>query len=82
MLGVLVFSNTYWTFWDVFALFFIFIPLVGMWFYSIFDVFRRRDMSGWSKALWLLAIIVVPYLGVIFYLLFSHIAESTAYDPA
>lgn len=81
MIAAIIFSNTHWTFWDVFALFFIVVPLTALWFFAIFDIFRRRDMSGLAKALWLLAIILVPYLGVVFYFLFSHIAESTAYQP-
>jgi len=81
MIAAVVFSNTYLTFWDIVVFLLFFLPLIALWFYAIFDVFRRRDMSGWGKALWLLAIIVVPYLGVIFYLLFSNIAESTTYQP-
>ena len=34
----------------------------------IFDVFRSHDLSNWGKALWLLFIIVVPYIGVLGYL--------------
>ena len=33
------------------------------------DNFRRRDHSGWAKALWTIAIIFVPILGVFFYLI-------------
>jgi hypothetical protein len=35
----------------------------------IFDVFRSHDLSNWGKALWLLFIIVVPYIGVLGYLI-------------
>ena len=35
------------------------------------DVFRRHDISGWVKALWTLAIIVTPFLGVLLYLGFQ-----------
>ena len=37
------------------------------------DLFRRDDASGWKKAFWTLFIIVVPFLGVLIYL----IANST-----
>ena len=33
------------------------------------DVFRRHDMSGWGKALWTFFIILVPFLGVLAYLI-------------
>lgn len=81
MIAAVVFSNTYWTFWDVFFFLLFFVPLIGLWFFAIFDVFSRRDMSGWGKALWLLAIIFVPFIGVICYFLFSHLAEAASYEP-
>ncbi len=33
------------------------------------DLFRSHDLSGWAKALWLVFIIVFPYLGVLAYLI-------------
>jgi hypothetical protein len=33
------------------------------------DIFSRRDISGWSKALWCVFIIVLPFLGVLIYLI-------------
>jgi hypothetical protein len=35
----------------------------------IFDVFRSEDLSNWGKALWILFIILLPYIGVIAYLI-------------
>lgn len=32
------------------------------------DIFRSHDMSGGAKALWVLFVIVLPYLGVLVYL--------------
>ena len=32
------------------------------------DLFRRHDISGWSKAGWMLFAIVLPFLGVLVYL--------------
>lgn len=49
-----------------FFLFFILIWLV----LSVFaDIFRSADMSGWAKALWVLFVIVVPFIGVFTYLI-------------
>ena len=48
-----------------FALLFLWIWIaVGV----VFDIFRSRDLSNWGKALWILLIIVIPYLGVLAYL--------------
>ena len=33
------------------------------------DVFRRHDISGWGKALWTFLIILIPFLGVLIYLI-------------
>jgi hypothetical protein len=49
-----------------FFLFFIWIYLL----ITIFgDIFRSSDLSGWSKALWSIFIIFLPYLGVFVYLI-------------
>ena len=38
-----------------------------LWFWlliTIFgDLFRRHDISGWGKAIWVIALIIFPYLG-------------------
>jgi hypothetical protein len=36
------------------------------------DIFRRHDIGGWHKALWVVFIIVVPFLGVLVYLIAQH----------
>jgi hypothetical protein len=36
------------------------------------DVFRRRDISGWGKAGWIVFLIVLPFLGVLVYLIAQH----------
>ena len=53
---------------DVFAVF-IFI----MWFWLLMtvagDLFRRHDVSGVGKVLWVIALIILPYIGIFAYLL-------------
>jgi hypothetical protein len=55
-------------FWSMFVIF-----IWIMWFWLLFtvwfDIFRRDDISGWSKTLWLLFTIVLPFLGVFIYLI-------------
>lgn len=45
----------------------IYIAVVATWFFALFDLFARRDIAGWSKALWLFAIVFVPVIGVLVY---------------
>ncbi len=33
------------------------------------DIFRSRDMSGWARAAWLILIIVLPFVGVLAYVI-------------
>jgi len=47
-----------------------------IWFWLLItvfaDVFRRKDTSGFSKVLWLIFVIVLPFLGVFIYLIVNH----------
>jgi hypothetical protein len=38
----------------------------------LIDVFRRRDLSGWGKAGWTIFIVILPWLGVLVYLIVNH----------
>ena len=44
-----------------------------LWFWLLItvasDLVRRHDISGWGKAIWIIAWIVVPYAGVFVYLI-------------
>jgi hypothetical protein len=33
------------------------------------DIFRSHDMSGWIKALWVIFVVILPFLGVFIYLI-------------
>src|ERR1700747_1985233 len=60
-------------------------PLLGvfwtmLWFFLFFiwiwilitvfaDIFRSHDMGGFAKALWVIFVIIVPFLGVLIYLI-------------
>ncbi|WP_261564718.1 SHOCT domain-containing protein [Frankia gtarii] len=45
-----------------------------LWLYLLFvvisDIFHSRDLSGWGKAGWLTAVIILPLLGVLVYTIF------------
>lgn len=36
------------------------------------DLFRRRDISGWAKAAWVVLVVILPWIGVLAYLIFNH----------
>jgi hypothetical protein len=49
----------------------VFVFVVWFWLLiTVFmDLFRRHDISGWVKAIWVIALIIFPYLGVLVYLI-------------
>ena len=51
----------------------IFIFIVWFWLLiTVFaDLFRRHDISGWIKAMWVIALIVFSYIAVLAYLIFQ-----------
>jgi hypothetical protein len=50
----------------------------------LIDVFRRNDLSGWGKAGWTIVVVLIPWLGVLMYLLINHegMAERRYRDAA
>ena len=64
--------------------FFIFIIWLWLLFMVFVDIFRSHDLKGWAKALWVIGIIVMPYLGVLVYLIFrgSGMHERAAQQAA
>ena len=57
--------NLFWTMLELF--------LWVLWFFLLFriiiDIFRSHDLGGWGKTLWLIFVIVLPFLGVFVYLI-------------
>jgi hypothetical protein len=49
----------------------VFAFVVWFWLLVIIygDLFRRHDISGWGKALWVLALVLTSYLGIFAYLI-------------
>jgi hypothetical protein len=64
--------------WSMFV-FFAFVIWIWLLITVFADIFRRRDCGGWTKALWVVFVIVVPYIGVLAYLIAQHqgIAERS-----
>ena len=57
--------NVFWTMLEFF--------LLVLWFFLLFkiltDIFRSNDMGGGVKALWIVFVILLPFLGVLVYVL-------------
>jgi hypothetical protein len=64
-----------WTFLNVFwsmLIFFAFVIWIWLLITIFADIFRRRDIGGGMKAVWIIFVIVLPYLGVLVYLIAEH----------
>ena len=57
--------------WTMF-IFFLFVIWIWILITVFSDIFRRKDVGGGSKALWIIFVIVLPYLGVLVYLIANH----------
>jgi hypothetical protein len=53
-------------------IFFTWVVWIWIMIVILTDVFRRRDISGWTKALWVIFLIVLPFLGALVYLIAQH----------
>ena len=50
-------------------IFFCWVAWIWVLIVIIGDLFRRHDASGWKKAAWLVFMIILPFLGVLVYLI-------------
>jgi ABC-type multidrug transport system fused ATPase/permease subunit len=57
--------NIFWTMLE----FFIFFLWIWLLIVVFGDIFRSHDMGGFAKAIWVLFVIIIPYLGVLIYLI-------------
>ena len=49
--------------------FFIFVIWIWLLITVFVDIFRSHDMGGFAKALWVIFVIILPFLGVLVYLI-------------
>jgi Short C-terminal domain/Phospholipase_D-nuclease N-terminal len=72
------FLDVFWTM----IIFFCWVAWIWVLVLIISDLFRRHDTSGWIKALWIVALIVLPFLGSLIYLIAngSGMAERRVKD--
>ena len=55
-------------FWTMLEFFF-FVLWIWLLIYIFIDIFRSHDMGGFAKALWVMFVIILPFLGVLVYLI-------------
>jgi uncharacterized membrane protein YcjF (UPF0283 family) len=58
-------------FWTM-ILFFAWVAWIWIVVTVFVDLFRRDDIGGWGKAGWVVFVIVLPFLGVLIYLIAQH----------
>jgi hypothetical protein len=68
-------------FWSM-MIFFFWVIWIWLLITVFADIFRRRDMGGGAKTLWIIFVIVLPYLGVFVYFITQggNMAERSAKD--
>jgi general stress protein CsbA len=61
-------------------IFFAWVAWIWLMVVILTDLFRRHDKSGWGKALWVVFLIVLPFIGTLCYLIAngSGMAERNA----
>ena len=58
-------------FWTI-LIFFFWVIWIWIVIQVLIDVFRRHDIGGFTKALWVIFVVILPWLGVLIYLLVEH----------
>jgi hypothetical protein len=52
-----------------------------IWFWLLIvifsDLFRDHETSGWVKAMWIILLIILPFIGILFYLIFRGRGMTT-----
>jgi len=65
MLADYTFGNFLWT---MFAFFFWFM-FIWIFIMVFADIFRRNDIHGWAKAGWIVLIVILPFIGILIYMI-------------
>ena len=57
--------------WSI-IIFFFWVIWIWIVITVLIDVFRRDDIGGWAKAAWVIFVVILPWLGVLVYLIVEH----------
>ena len=58
-------------FWSM-IIFFFWVIWIWIVITVLIDIFRRQDVGGWAKAAWVVFVVILPWLGVLIYLIAQH----------
>ena len=58
-------------FWSM-IIFFFWVIWIWIVITVLIDIFRRHDIGGWAKAAWVVFVVILPWLGVLVYLIVEH----------
>jgi Phospholipase_D-nuclease N-terminal len=61
--------NSFWDFFWIVVVSFLFVSYLMVLFHIVADIFRDDSMGGWAKALWVVVLIFLPFLGALIYLI-------------
>ena len=48
-----------------------------LWVRAVIDVFRRNDLSGGGKALWVVGMLIFPFIGLLLYVMLRPATATT-----
>ena len=60
------------SFWDLFWWFFwiyVWVALLMILFSIVVDIFRDHSLNGWGKALWIVFLVLFPFLAILVYMI-------------
>jgi len=58
-------------FWSM-IIFFFWVIWIWIVITVLIDIFRRQDIGGFAKAMWVIFVVILPWLGVLIYLIAQH----------
>jgi len=58
-------------FWSM-IIFFFWVIWIWIVITVLIDIFRRNDIGGFAKAAWVIFVVILPWLGVLIYLIAQH----------
>jgi cytochrome bd-type quinol oxidase subunit 2 len=55
--------------WSLVLLVLLLVPVVLLWVYALIDLARRTDQKAWRKVTWVAAIVLLPIVGPLLYVI-------------
>jgi len=64
-----MFNGTLLDFFWTMAIIFFWVIAIMIWFRCFMDLFGREDLTGVMKGIWIVALIIIPWLGALVYII-------------